>query len=266
MNPIYENQLVKLYHGDCLDVMPQLNIIFDTIIVDPPYGNGKTACKWDEVIPFDNMWNDIIWNHIKSNGAVCIFCNEPFTSKLICSDIEDFRYRWNWKKESGSAFQLAKVQPMSVVEDIAVFSKGRCANGANNPMIYYPIMVKRENGNAKSGGKPVCSDILNKCNMVALHNTYTHKYPTTVLEFTRPYGASRVHPTQKPTALIEYLIKTYTKEGEIILDFTAGSGTTGVAAMETNRKAVLIEKEEKYCDITIKRLQEKEKQIAERLF
>lgn len=265
IKPYYENSLVTLYNGDCLEVMSEIGDVFDAVIADPPYGNGKTACKWDAVISFDSMWS-MIWSHVKSNGAVCIFGNEPFTSKLICSDLDDFRYRWNWKKESGGAFQLAKVQPMSIVEDIAVFSKGRCANGALNPMIYYPIMTKRENDDARSGGKQVCSDILNKCNMVALHKTYTHKYPTTVLEFTKPYGAKRVHPTQKPVELIGYLIRTYTLEGESVLDFTAGSGTTGVACLELGRRCVLIEKDEHYCEVAVSRLKEKEDEIAGRLF
>ena len=256
IEPYYKNDLVTLYRGDCLEVMDGLDpVVFDAVITDPPYGNGKTACKWDAVIPFELMW-PMIWSHVKGNGAVCLFSNEPFTSKLVCSNLEDFRYRWNWKKESGGAFQLAKVQPMSVVEDICVFSKGRCANGASNPMVYYPIMTKRENGDVRAGGKPVCSDILNKCNMVALHKTYTHKYPTTVLEFTKPYGAARLHPTQKPVPLLEYLVRTYTVEGESVLDFTAGSGSLGEACMNLNRNCVLIEKDEKYCEITAKRLED----------
>jgi len=265
IEPYYKNDFVTLYYGDCLSVLPEIDFVFDAVITDPPYGNGKTACKWDAVIPFEPMWK-MIWNHIKTNGAVCLFSNEPFTSKLICSNLDGFRYRWNWKKESGGAFQLAKVQPMSVVEDICVFSKGRCANGDNNPMVYYPIMTQREKVDYRTGGKAVKSDMLNDSNMIALNKTYTHKYPTTVLEFNKPCGTKRIHPTEKPVDLLEYLIKTYTKENEIILDFCSGSGSIGEACMNTNRKCLLIEKEKGYCDLTVSRLKDVEKVKSENLF
>lgn len=258
IEPYYQNNLVTLYKGDCLEVMPQLDIAFDCCITDPPYGYGKTSCKWDQIIPFDKMWS-IVLNCLKHNGAICLFGNEPFTSKLICSKIDLFRYRWNWKKERGSAFQLAKVQPLPIIEDICVFSKGKCANGANNPMCYFPIMQKSDKP-CFSGGAPIRSDLYHKTNMIALHKHYKYKYPINLLEFKKPYGKERVHPTQKPVALIEYLIKTYTNENEIVLDFAAGSGTTGVACINTNRRCVLIEKEEKYCLLTKQRLIESSRQ------
>lgn len=251
--PVYSRDGVTLYRGDCFDVVPGLAEKFDAIIVDPPYGNGKTACRWDSEIPFESMWR-MVWPCVKGNGAVCVFGNEPFTSKLICSDLEDFRYRWNWRKESGGAFQLAKVQPMSVVEDIAVFSKGRCANGASNPMVYYPIMEQREEVDSRKGGRLVRSDILNKTNLVALRKDYTHKYPTTVLEFPKPAASRRLHPTEKPVELLEYLLRTYTLEGEVVLDFCAGSGSLGEACIRTGRRCVLVERDEEYCRIIAERL------------
>ena len=238
--------------------MSQLDIKFDCCITDPPY--GTTACKWDSVIPFEPMWEQL--NHLmKSNGAICLFGSEPFASLLRCSNIKKFKYDWVWQKsKSGSAF-TAKHRPVNKHEMIMVFGR--------NTLNYYPQCIK---------DKPYSRyHKISECDINNHKIGFNRKlvktvnmgfrYPITVQYFQQNWRRQdQLHPTQKPVALIEYLIKTYTKEGEIVLDFTSGSGTTGVAAMETNRKAVLIEKEKKYCEITIKRLQEKEKEIAERLF
>lgn len=257
MNPIYENELVTLYCGDCLEIMPELDAKFDCCITDPPY--GTTACKWDSVIPFEYMWKELK-RLIKANGAICLFGSEPFSSLLRCSNLEMFKYDWIWNKKTGLGFLDSKFRPLKSHEIISIFSQGGCSNGSNLTMNYFPqdlIRTTKQNSNSKS-------NILNSepTKRKNLNTEYTN-YPKTIISYSRVSG---LHPTQKPVELIEYLIKTYTKENEIILDFTAGSGTTGVAAMETNRKCILIEKEPKYCETTIQRLKDKEKELAERLF
>jgi site-specific DNA-methyltransferase (adenine-specific) len=256
MNPIYENEWVKLYQGDCLEIMPNLDVKFDCCITDPPY--GTTACKWDCVIPFEDMWKNLK-RLMKSNGAICLFGSEPFSSLLRCSNLDMFKYDWIWNKITACGHLVAKIRPLQQTENISVFGKDR--------INYYPIMTKRDKIKKSfsiehsrteiCGGKSIGE--ITKIDRDVL-------YPKNVISVTNGYKHDKFHPTQKPVALIEYLVKTYTNENDIVLDFTCGSGTTGIACMNTNRKCVLIEKEEKYCEITIKRLQEKEKEIAERLF
>lgn len=164
-----------------------------------------------------------------------------------------FRYRWIWEKEQGGNFQLAKLQPLNTVEDICVFSKARCANGAKMNMHYFPIMTDREVP-SKSGGKPSVSNLLHSNNMVALKKTYTQSYPKSVLRFNKDHSSKRLHPTQKPVPLFEYLIKTYTNPGELVLDNCMGSGTTAVACINTKRNFIGIEKEEKYYNIAKERI------------
>jgi site-specific DNA-methyltransferase (adenine-specific) len=169
------------------------------------------------------------------------------------SNVNMFRYRWIWEKEQGGNFQLAKLQPLNTVEDICVFSKGKTANGSKSNMVYYPLMTPNEKP-TKSGGKPSVSDLLHKNSMVALGKTYTESYPKSILRFNKEHSSIRLHPTQKPVALIEYLIKTYTLEGDLVLDNCAGSGTTLVAAKNLNRQFIGIEKEEKYYNICLERI------------
>ena len=267
IEPIYENEWVKLYHGDCLEVMPELDITFDTCITDPPY--GTTACKWDSVIPFEPMWKQLK-RLVKSNGAICLFGSEPFSSALRMSNLTMFKYDWIYKKQQGTGFLNAKKQPLRIYEIVSIFYKQQ------------PQYNPQKSCNTSQKGfvyKKKRSSLLDNCFREMEYLPYWKddgsRYPVNILENMYEPGRFdssktvkqwRLHPTQKPIPLIEYLIKTYTNENECVLDFTAGSGTTGVACMETNRKCVLIEKEEKYCEITIKRLQEKEKEIAERLF
>lgn len=242
-----------LYLGDCLNIMQDIeNESIDCIICDLPYGNGKTGCKWDINISLEKLWEE--YNRIiKDTGVVILFGVEPFTSILVMSNINMYRYKWIWQKEQGSNWQLAKLQPLNVIEDILVFSKSKCANGAKVTANYYPIMEQREKP-TKSGGRPSTTDILHQNNMKALHKTYTEAYPINVLKFTRVHSSKRVHPTQKPVELIEYLIKTYTKENDLVLDNCMGSGTTGVACNNTNRNFIGIEKEEKYFEIAKERI------------
>ena len=241
----------KLYHGDCLEVMDKLieeAVKVDAIITDPPY--GITACKWDSVIPFDEMW-DRINKLIKSNGAIVLFGNEPFTSCLICSNLKGFKYRLDWNKKIPSGVSYARYRPMQQTEDICIFTK----NGEKT--IYNPQMTKREKP-IRSGGTKHSETAPIKYKDKDFKRTYEYKNPTTLIEFDKIRRGS-VHPTQKPTDLLEYLIKTYTNENELILDFTMGSGSTGVAALNTNRKFIGIELDEDWFNIAAERLKNSEK-------
>ncbi len=243
--------MVDLHLGDCLEVMKQIpDKSVDAIICDLPY--GTTACKWDSIIPFEPLWEQYS-RVIKDSGAIVLFASQPFTSILIISNLNMFRYRWIWEKEQGGNFQLAKLQPLNTVEDICVFSKAKTANGAKLNMNYYPIMVDREKP-SKSGGKPSVSDLLNKNSMVALKKTYTQSYPKSILKFNKDHSSIRLHPTQKPVDLLEYLVKTYTNEGDTVLDNCMGSGSTGVACKNLNRNFIGIEKDANYFEIAKSRI------------
>jgi site-specific DNA-methyltransferase (adenine-specific) len=244
MNILTENY--KLYLGDCLEVMDKLieqGVQVDCILTDPPY--GTTACKWDTVIPFDDMWEKLN-KLIKPNGAIVLFGSEPFTSKLICSNLKGFKYRWDWNKKIPSGMSYARYRPMQQTEDIIVFTK----NGEKT--IYNPQMIKRDKP-IKSGGTKHSETAPIKYKDKDFKKTYEYKNPTTLIEFDKVRKGS-LHPTQKPTDLLEYLIKTYTNENEIVLDFTMGSGSTCVACMNCDRRFIGIELEEKYFDISINRI------------
>ena len=242
----------KLYHGDCLEVMDKLiedNIVFDAIITDLPYGTIKNS--WDKIIPFNDMWSRLN-KLIKSNGAIVLFGNEPFTSELICSNLKGFKYRWDWNKKIPSGVGYAKYRPMQQTEDISVFTK----NGEKT--IYNPQMIKRDKP-IKSGGNKLkensCSTLVGIDTTKEYKKTYEYKNPVTLIEFDKIRKGS-VHPTQKPVKLLEYLIKTYTNENEIVLDFTMGSGSTGVACMNTNRRFIGIELDESYFNMAKQRIEE----------
>jgi len=232
-----------LMKGDCLERMKEIESgSVDMVLTDPPY--GTTACKWDSVIPFEPMWEQLK-RVIKPNGAILLFGSEPFSSALRMSNIKQYKYDWVWDKKIPSGMCNAKIMPMKQSENISVF-----INGKN---FYYPIMEERPKplkggkiyGNSLSAGNGGLKSIDAK--------VYTHKYPTTHLVFDKIRKGS-LHPTQKPIELMEYLIKTYTNENETVLDFTMGSGTTGVACMNTNRKFIGIEMDDNYFDIAAKRI------------
>ena len=242
----------ELYNGDCLEVMDRLikqGIVVDTIITDPPYGTIKN--KWDNIIPFDDMW-DRLNKLIKPNGAIVLFGNEPFTSKMICSNLKGFKYRWDWNKRIPSGVGYAKYRPMQQTEDISIFTK----NGEKT--IYNPQMIKRDKP-IKSGGNKLkdntCSTLVGIDTTKEYKKTYEYKNPTTLIEFDKVRRGS-IHPTQKPVDLLEYLIRTYTNENELVLDFTMGSGSTGVACMNTNRKFIGIELDKVYFDVAKNRIEE----------
>lgn len=246
---------MELYHGDCLKVMDELiekGIKVDMILCDPPY--GTTACKWDTVIPFEPMWERLN-KLIKPNGAIVLFGNEPFTSCLIYSNLKGFKYRWDWNKKIPSGMSYARYRPMQQTEDICVFTK----NGEKT--IYNPQMIKREKP-IKSGGTKHSETAPIKYKDKDFKKTYEYKNPITLIEFDKIRKGS-VHPTQKPVDLLEYLIKTYTNEGELVLDFTMGSGSTGVACMNLNRDFIGIELEEEYFNIAKERIENINKEDKE---
>lgn len=239
-------ELNKIYCGDCIEVMKDIpNSSIDAIICDPPY--GTTACKWDTVIPFESMWNQLR-RVTKKNGAIVLFGSQPFTSALIMSNPSAFKYCWAWNKKIPSGMSYARFRPMQQTEDICVFTTD------GSPTVYNPQTIDRDIP-IKSGGTKhsESAPIANKD--PEFKKTYTKKQPITLLEFDKVRRGS-VHPTQKPVDLMEYLIKTYTNEGEVILDFAAGSCTTGVACINLNRGYILIEKEQGYCDIGQKRIED----------
>ena len=242
---------IKLLHGDCLELMKDIpDKSVDMILCDLPY--GTTACKWDEIIPFEPLWEQ--YNRIiKENGGIVLFGNEPFTSLMITSNLNGFKYRWDWNKKIPSGMSYAKYRPMQQTEDIVVFTK----NGEKT--IYNPQMVLRDIP-IKGGGMKK-SDSAFTVGYKPLKKTYKYKNPVTLLEFEKVRRGS-VHPTQKPVALLEYLIKTYTNEGETVLDNCMGSGTTGVACKNLNRNFIGIELDDKYFEIAKERIESHEVQMG----
>lgn len=211
----------NVLHGDCLDVMKNIeDNSIDMVLCDLPYGTLK--CSWDSIINYEKLWEQYI-RICKEKSPIILFGSQPFTSTLIVSNLDMFRYCWVWDKKKPSNFPLAKKQPMKYHEDIAVFGK-------SSPN-YYPIMVQVEGRNAKKGvnkGYQGYHKGLEKKEY--LDKIYTDKYPSSILEFSNANQKNRFHPTQKPVELCEYLIKTYTKENDIVLDNYCGSGSTLIAA------------------------------------
>ena len=236
----------ELWQGDCLELMKNIpNGSVDLVLTDPPY--GTTACKWDSVIPFEPMWEQLN-RIIKPNGAICLFGIEPFSSALRMSNIKHFKYDWIWDKKNTSGFLNAKKKPLSRHEVISVFSKSKLGIFTYNPIMRKGKMQKKGSFHKKS------SDCYSKHESVVYFND--EYYPTSILDVGTVYRNKNVHPTQKPVALLEYLIKTYTNDGETVLDFTMGSGSTGVACLNTNRRFIGIELDEGYFNIAKKRIEE----------
>ena len=236
---------IELWHGDCLELMKNIpDGSVDLVLTDPPY--GTTACKWDSVIPFEPMWEQLN-RIIKPNGAICLFGSEPFSSALRMSNIKNFKYDWIWDKKIPSGMCNAKIQPMRQTENISVFINGKSK--------YNPQMVKRDKPIKAGGLKDSYSGGNAGETMKPLHKIYDEKYPITLLRFDK-IRKGTLHPTQKPIDLLEYLIRTYTNDGETVLDFTMGSGSTGVACVNTNRRFIGIELDEGYFSIAKKRIEE----------
>jgi site-specific DNA-methyltransferase (adenine-specific) len=245
----------EIIQGDCIEVMKDIpDKSIDMILCDLPY--GTTACKWDTIIPFEPLWEQYK-RIIKDNGAIVLTASQPFTSALVMSNIKMFKYEWVWVKNRITGFANAKKQPLRNYEDILVFSKERTN--------YFPqdlIRIDKKCKNGKSvGGESLrmsIDDSKNKGSLRTEGKEYIQEftgYPKQTLTDIKE-DAEKQHPTQKPVALFEYLIKTYTNEGDLVLDNCAGSGTTGVACKKTGRNFILIEKEEKYCKISQERLRQ----------
>ena len=245
---------MRLINGDCLVEMQKLeNQSVDLILTDLPY--GTTACKWDNIIPYEPMWKQLKRIR-KEKTPIALFCNEPFSSHLRISSINEYKYDWKYKKLIASNFASAKYQPMKHIEDVMIFGKG--------VLNYYPIKQERAQSgksrieagykyNSKKGG-----DFIGNINRTVTDQDYDKnlKFPEDIQTFNnRAKGDRGFHPTQKPIKLLEYLIKTYTKENETVLDFTMGSGSTGVACKNTNRDFVGIELEKEYFDIAKERIE-----------
>lgn len=231
----------KVILGDCLEVMKEMpDKSVDMILCDLPY--GTTACKWDTIIPFEPLWEQYK-RIIKDNGAIVLTASQPFTSALVMSNPKMFKYEWIWDKKIPSGMSYARFQPMRQHENILVFYNGKTT--------YNPQMIKRDKP-IKGGGMSK-GETTNNQKLVALKKTYDYKNPTTIIVEDKIRNGS-LHPTQKPVALFEYLIKTYTNEGDLVLDNCAGSGTTGAACQNLNRNFILIEKEPEYIKIIKKRL------------
>ena len=233
------NNDFKLFKGNCLEIMKDISDkSIDMILCDLPY--GTTRNKWDSIIPLDKLWEQ--YNRIiKDNGAITLFAQTPFDKVLGVSNLKMLKYEWIWEKEQGTGFLNAKKMPLKNHENILIFYK--------KPPIYNPQMKKgkpytlERNTFTVNYGKQV--------DMVRTENT-GERYPLTILKFKR--DKEKLHPTQKPVALLEYLIKTYTNEGELVLDNCMGSGSTGVACLNTNRKFIGIELDENYYNIAFNRI------------
>lgn len=218
----------------------------DLVLTDPPY--GTTACKWDSVIPLDKMWNQVS-RVAKKNAPIIVFGSEPFSSVLRVSNLSAYKYDWLWDKKIPSGMSYARFQPMRQTENISVFCYGKIP--------YYPQMIKRDKP-IKSGGNKYSpsTPIQGRLNGDdGFSKTYEYKNPVNLISFDKVRKGS-IHPTQKPVPLLEYLVHTYTQEGETVLDFTMGSGSTGIACVNTGRRFIGIELDENYYHISKKRIEE----------
>lgn len=242
--------MIKLINGEALQEMDKLikeGIIVDAIICDPPY--GTTACPWDEVIPLDKMWKRL-HKLVKPDGAIVLIAGQPFTSVLICSNLKEFKYNWYWEKERLTNVLQAKRRAGKTVEEVCIFYNKQCT--------YNPQMQPRQHGKitnkvlkGKLGGL-----VDSNTKKVYEYNDNGFRYPTQVLKISRDTlkKGMNLHTTQKPEKLMKFLIKTYTNEGDTVLDFTMGSGTTGVACKYLNRNFIGIDDNKKYFNIANHRI------------
>lgn len=234
---------IQLHFGDCMKVLPELEAkSINAIITDLPY--GTSACSWDEVIPLDFMWTQVK-RLLKPKGVFVTTAQQPFTSKLVMSNLLWFKYSWVWNKNNSAGFSITKYRPFIVTEDICVFSGGENT--------YNPLKVIKGGDQRRSSGGGDASELygIKPRKRIISDGSY---YPKNILNITKYNGLGQLHPTQKPVRLYEYLILTYTNEGETVLDFTMGSGTTGVACVQTNRNFIGVEIEEKYFKIAKDRI------------
>ena len=244
--------MIELHHGDCLEIMPSIpDKSIDMILCDLPY--GTTACKWDSVIDFTLLWKQ--YNRVaKDNAAIVLFSSQPFTSTLIGSNILNFKYCWVWDKVTARGHLVAKYRPMQQTEDIVVFSKGK-----HN---YYPIMIERPKDKWKVSKEFKKTDII-KSTGETEYKTYKHWFPKNVLQFSNANATNDkpLHPTQKPIALYEWLIKEFAKEGDLILDTHLGSGSSRIAAYKAGLDFTGIEIDKEYFEASDKRFKQYKQQL-----
>ena len=236
-------EMNKCYLGDCLELMKDIpDKSIDMILCDLPY--GTTACKWDTIIPFEPLWEQYK-RIIKDNGAIVLTASQPFTSSLVMSNAKMFKYNFVWIKPQGVDPFLAKIRPLNNIEDVLVFCNGK--------LNYYPQMTEGKPYNRVRDKTPRLKETNNKIMTQTETMNTGDRLPTRTLFFKQERS---LHPTQKPVPLFEYLIKTYTNEGDLVLDNCIGSGTTAVACINTGRNFIGIEKDEEYFNIAQKRVKE----------
>jgi len=240
----------KLMFGDCLERMKEIpDNSIDCIITDLPY--GTTKCKWDILIPFDSIWKEV--NRVtRDNGAICLFGSEPFSSALRLSNVKNYKYDWVWDKVTARGHLVAKKRPMQQTENISVFQAKKAHN-------YYPQMIDRPKDKIKVTKTREYSrtEIMGGKKSVLKEKVYDQWYPKNIIQVSNANSSNKsAHPTQKPVVLLEYLIKTYTLEGETVLDFTMGSGSTGVACKNLKRNFIGIEKDKEYFRIAKQRIKD----------
>ena len=235
--------MIKLLQGDCLERMIEIpDKSIDMVLADPPY--GTTACKWDSIIPLEPMWEHLK-RVIKPNGAIVMTASQPFTTALIASNMKMFKYCWVWDKGRGVGHLNARRRPMMQAEDIVVFYAGQPT--------YNPQM--RERSKPRRSKNKATQQVYGTSNPNFQGKVLTQKYPINILQYSKSSQKDMLlHPTQKPVALIEYLIETYTNEGKTVLDFAMGSGTTGVACKRLNRNFIGIELDPHYFEIAKNRI------------
>ena len=257
--------MIELLKGDCLEVMKSIeDNSIDAIICDPPY--GTTSCKWDSVIDLGLMWEQLN-RIIKPTGVIVLFAQQPFTSVLLVSNIKKYRHKFIWQKDKCANFMVAKAQPLKYTEDILVFCNyGFLQNqykntiGTYNPQMTYVANEVFNSGQIKGKTMKEINPRPTNVNFKSNPNKDPKsRFPRDTISFKVP-KKGKVHPTQKPVLLMEYLIKTYTNENETVLDFTMGSGSTGVAAINTNRNFIGIEQDENYYNISVQRIKDAEKE------
>ena len=230
--------IANLIHGDCLEEMAKIpSGSVDMVLTDPPY--GTTACKWDSIIPLEPMWEQLK-RVIKPNGAIVMTASQPFTTTLIASNMKMFKYCWVWNKRLSANGPIARYQPLKITEDVVVFGRGRTEYFPQGTIPCNKVNYRSNTDIGASGKHKYIQKVTN--------------FPKNIIEFSSAARNKKVHPTQKPVALMEYLIKTYTNEGETVLDFTMGSGTTGVACKNLGRDFIGIEKDDKYFGIASERI------------
>lgn len=250
----------ELFKGDCLEVMNGIESgSVDLVLCDLPF--GTTAHKWDSIIPYDKLWEHY-HRIVKNDGVVVLFATQPFTSTLICSNLEEWRYNWIWEKESANGFLNSAYAPLKKTEDICVFSKATVGSLSKNPIKFFiereEGKMKRNNPNSKFRKNSGYDGLNNKLNSNKEYVSHSN-VPSNILKCKR--DSEKFHPTQKPIELLKKLIGFYTKEGDVVLDNCLGSGSTCVASLIMKRKFIGIEKDENYFEIAKKRIEEYQKDI-----